>query len=97
MWLHPTIGIADVSRRGSYRLEVLSNHYPEDGDIADDVTDNHKRETNKMPCAAEERETSTRTRRTGGRRVAVDDEVFLPRVDVCEGYGSSDGLRLLSP
>ena len=36
-----------------------------------------------MPCAAEEKVKSTVTRRASGRRVAVDDEVFLAlRVDV---------------
>ena len=46
-------------------------HYPEDGDIADDVTDNHKRER-PTRCLARPRMKDTGTRRTGGRRVAVE-------------------------
>ena len=99
MWLHLTAEATRRPGRGSYSL-AFSFPLPreEDGDIADDVTDNHKRATNECLARPRRNKTSTGTRRTSGRRVAVDDKVFLSlRVDACEGYGSSDGLALISP
>ena len=99
MWLHLIAEAARRPGRGSYSL-AFSFPLPreEDGDIADYVTDNHKRATNECLARPRMKETSTGTRRSGGRRVAVDDEVFFAlRVDACKRYGSSDGLALISP